>query len=55
MHNQSMQQSTNKMSMVAQTHNPTAQNVEAVGWRVQGQPGLHSETLSQKTKVWESS
>jgi hypothetical protein len=33
--------------MVAHTSNPSTGEAEAGGLRVQGQPGLHIETLSQ--------
>jgi hypothetical protein len=35
--------------MVAPTCNPSTQEVEAGGWRMQGQPGLHSEKNFLKT------
>jgi hypothetical protein len=37
--------------MVITTCNPSTQEVEAEGSWVQGQSGLHSETLSQKKKI----
>jgi hypothetical protein len=36
--------------MVVHTCNPSAQEAEAGGSRVQGQPGLHSETCLKKKK-----
>jgi hypothetical protein len=36
--------------MVDHTCNPSIEEVETVGSRVWGQPGLHSETLSQKER-----
>lgn len=40
-----------KLGMVTHTYNPSIWEAETGGWpRVQGQPELHNETLSQKTK-----
>jgi hypothetical protein len=36
--------------MVVHTYNLITPKAEAGGWQVQGQPGLHSEMLSQKNK-----
>jgi hypothetical protein len=36
--------------MVMQVYNPSIQEAEAGRAKVQGQPGLHSDTLSLKTK-----
>jgi hypothetical protein len=36
--------------MVVHTYNPNAWEVEAVGLGARGQPGLHSQTSSQKKK-----
>jgi hypothetical protein len=36
--------------MVVHTYNASTEKAEAGRWRVQGQPGLHSQTLSQKKK-----
>lgn len=33
--------------MLAYTGNPSTQEGEAEGWRVQDQPGIHSKILSQ--------
>jgi hypothetical protein len=41
--------------MMTHTCNSRAQEVEARGLQVQGQPWLHSETLSQKNKRKEKS
>jgi hypothetical protein len=38
----------NKQDMVGHTYNPSTWEAEAGGPRVWGQPGLYSETLSQK-------
>jgi hypothetical protein len=38
------------MDVEVHTSNPSTQEVEAGRWQVGGQPGLHSETLSQKNK-----
>jgi hypothetical protein len=35
--------------VVAYPYNPSTQEAEAGGSQLEGQPGLHSETLSQKT------
>jgi hypothetical protein len=37
--------------MVANTCNPSTGEAEAGGSQVQGQPGLHSKTLSQQNKT----
>jgi hypothetical protein len=39
-----------KPGMVVQDSNPSTREAETSGWRVPGQPGLHSETLYQKKK-----
>jgi hypothetical protein len=39
-----------KTGMMVNAYNPNIQEVEARGSSVQGQPGLQSETLSQKAK-----
>jgi hypothetical protein len=41
---------SNKLSVVLHTCNSSTWEVEAGGLTVQGQPGLHNEILSQKTK-----
>jgi hypothetical protein len=35
---------------MANAYNPTIWETEAGGWKVPGQPGLHSETLSLKNQ-----
>jgi hypothetical protein len=37
--------------MVAHAYNPSTWESEAGGWKVQGQPGLQSETLFKKKKI----
>jgi hypothetical protein len=37
--------------MVVNICNPSTWEVEAGGWRVQGQPELQRETLPQKAKI----
>jgi hypothetical protein len=39
-----------KLGMVEHAYNPSIQEVEAGKLKVQSQPGLHIQTLSQKTK-----
>jgi hypothetical protein len=36
-----------KLSVVVHSYNPSSWEAKAVGSQVQGQPGLHSETLHQ--------
>jgi hypothetical protein len=44
----------NKPGMVVYAYNPSTWEIEAGGFHVWGQPGLHSETLSQKNQNWET-
>jgi hypothetical protein len=37
-----------KLGIVVHAYNPSTRETEAGGWKVQGQPGLHNETLSLK-------
>jgi hypothetical protein len=39
--------------MVVHIYNPSTQETEAGGWKIQGQPGLHNKTLPQKIKEGE--
>jgi hypothetical protein len=39
------------LDMVVPVYNPSTWEAEAVGLRVQVQPGLHNKTLSQKVKL----
>jgi hypothetical protein len=43
---------TSVLGVVVYVYNPNPQAVEGGGAQVQSQPGLHSETLSQKIKGW---
>jgi hypothetical protein len=40
-----------QLDMVAHACNPTSPETDAGRFRVQGQPGLHKKTLSQKKKM----
>jgi hypothetical protein len=42
----------NQLSVVVHICNPSTQEAEAEGLRVQVHPGLHSETLFQKRKIF---
>lgn len=40
------------LGMVVQAYSFNSMDAEVVGWRVQSQPGLHTETLSSKNQKY---
>jgi hypothetical protein len=44
-------QNPSEQGVVVHAFNPSTQEAEAGGLQVQGQPGLHSETLPHKNKI----